>query len=144
MTAVWRVVEWDAQPDLDLPAGDLDVFDEQPQQFLPLGGVELVDDGGHAGCEVLDAVAEPVAAGEVGALGGEAGAFVLQFALPRGDRGGAALQPGHVDQPGLVEVDQPVVLAAGGFEFAVQAGQFGGEQLVVGDGSVDCDGLFAG
>jgi hypothetical protein len=36
------------------------------------------------------------------------------------------------------------VLAAGGLEFAVEAGQFGGQQLVVGDGSVDCDGLLAG
>jgi len=31
LSALWRVAEWDAQPDLDLPAGDLDVFDEQPQ-----------------------------------------------------------------------------------------------------------------
>jgi hypothetical protein len=31
MAAVWRVVERDAQPDLDVPAGDLDVLDEQPQ-----------------------------------------------------------------------------------------------------------------
>jgi hypothetical protein len=143
MAVVWWVVERDAQPDLDMPASDLDVFDEQLQEFLPLGGVELVDDGGHAGGEVLDAVAEPVAAGEGGALGGKAGAFALQFALPCGDSGGAALQLGHVDQPGLVEVDQPVVLAAGGLELAVEAGQFGGEQLIVGDGSVDCDGLLA-
>jgi hypothetical protein len=122
LITAWRVVERDAQPDLDVPAGDLDVFDEQPEQFLPLGGVELVDDGGHAGGEVLDAVAEPVATGEVGSLGGEAGAVLLEFALACGDRGGAALQFGHVDQPGLVEVDQPVVLAAGGVELAVEAG----------------------
>ena len=82
--------------------------------MLPLGGIELVDDGADAGGEVLDAVAEPVAAGEVGALGGEAGALVIEFALACGDRGGAALQFGHVDQPGLVEVDEPLVLAAGG------------------------------
>jgi hypothetical protein len=44
---------------------------------LALGGVELVDDGGHAGGEVLDAAAEPVTAGQVGALRGEAGPFVL-------------------------------------------------------------------
>jgi hypothetical protein len=75
-----------------------------------------------AGGEAFDAVAEPVAAGEVGALGGEAGALVLEFALPGGDRSGAALQFGHVDQAGLVEVDEPAVLAAGGLEFAVQAG----------------------
>jgi hypothetical protein len=84
--------------------------------------VELVDDRADAAGEVLDAVAEPVAAGEVGALGGEAGALVLGLTLACGDRGGAALQCGHVDQPGLVEVDQPVVLAAGGLEPAVQAG----------------------
>jgi hypothetical protein len=109
-----------------------------------LGGIELVDDGGHAGSEALDAVAEPVAAGQVGAFGGEAGTFLLGVALACGDRGGAALQFGHVDQPGLVEVDQPAVFAAGGFEPAVQAGQFGGEQLVVGDGCVHRDGLLAG
>jgi hypothetical protein len=28
---VWRGVEGDAQPDFHVPAGDLDVFDEQPQ-----------------------------------------------------------------------------------------------------------------
>jgi hypothetical protein len=44
---------------------------------LPLDRVELVDDGGHAGGEVLDAVAEPVAAGQLGALACEAGALVL-------------------------------------------------------------------
>jgi hypothetical protein len=31
LPAVWRVIERDAQPDLDVPAGDLDVLDEQPQ-----------------------------------------------------------------------------------------------------------------
>jgi hypothetical protein len=105
---------------------------------LPLGGIELVDDAGHAGGEVLDAVAEPVAAGQVSALGGEAGPPVLQFALPCGDRGCAAVQFGHVDQPGLVEVDQPAVFAAGGLEPAVQAGQLGGEQLVVRGRGVRC------
>jgi hypothetical protein len=77
MTAGWRVVEWDAQADLDVPAGDLDVFDEQPEQFLALGGVEVVDDGADVGGEAFDALAQPVAAGEIGALGGKAGAFVL-------------------------------------------------------------------
>ena len=54
------------------------------------------------------------------------------------------MQFGHVDQSGLVEVDEPAVLAAGGVELAVEAGQFGGEQLIVGDGGVHCDGLLAG
>jgi hypothetical protein len=54
--------------------------------------VELVDDRADAAGEVLDAVAEPVAAGEVGALGGQAGPVFLSVALACGDRGGAALQ----------------------------------------------------
>ena len=69
LITVWRGVEPDAQPDFHVPAGDLDFFDDQPDQFLPLGGVELVDDGADARGEVLDAVAELVAAGEVSALG---------------------------------------------------------------------------
>jgi hypothetical protein len=68
---------------------------------------------------------------------------VLEFALACGDRGGTALQFGHVDQPGLVEVDQPAVLAAGGLELVVAAGQLGGEQLIVGDGGMHRDGLLA-
>jgi hypothetical protein len=127
-----------------VPSGDLDVLDEQPQQRLALGVVELVDDGADAVGEVPDAAAEPVAAGEVGALGGQAGAFFLGVALACGDGGGAALQFGHADQPGLVEVDQPVVLAAGGLEPAVQAGQLGGQQPVVGDRGVHRDGLLPG
>jgi len=82
---------------------------------------ELVDDRPDLLGEVLDAFAEPVAAGELGPLPGQAGSLVLEFALARGDRGGAALQLGHGDQPGLVAVDQPAVLGFGGVEFAVQA-----------------------
>ena len=111
---------------------------------LLLGGVELVDDGVDAGGEVVDAAAEPVVAGEVGSLVGEAGSLVLQFALPGGDCGGAALQFGDVDQPGLVEVDEAAPFAVGGLDFAVQAGQFGGEQFVVGGRGVHGDGLLAG
>jgi hypothetical protein len=31
MIIVWGVAERDPQPDFHMPAGDLDVFDEQPQ-----------------------------------------------------------------------------------------------------------------
>ena len=50
----WRV-EGEAQPDLDVPAGDADVFDEQAQQLLFLDVVEGVDDGVDAGGEVMHA-----------------------------------------------------------------------------------------
>ena len=38
-----------------MPAGDLDVLDEQPQQCLALGVVERADDRADAAGEVLDA-----------------------------------------------------------------------------------------
>jgi hypothetical protein len=125
-----------------VPAGDLDVVDEQPEELLFLAVVEVVDDGADAGGEVLDTAAELVAFGEFGALGGEAGPLAGDLALAGGDGGGAALELGHVDQAGLVEVDQAVALGAGGVELAVQAGELGGEQFVVGDGRVEGDGLI--
>ena len=105
-----------------MPAGDLDVFDQQAQEPLALVVVELVDDRPDLLGEVLDAFAEPVAAGEFGPLAGQAGSLAGEFALAGGDGGGAAPQFGHGDQPGLVAVDEPVVFGFGGVEFAVQAG----------------------
>ena len=84
LAGVWRV-EGDPQPDLDVPAGDVDVFDQQSQQLLPLGTVELVDDFADLPGEVGDAAAEQVPVGERGALGGEGVSFGLQVALPCGD-----------------------------------------------------------
>src|SRR6266487_3724465 len=92
---VWRV-EGYPQPDLDLPAGDVDVFDQQAQQLLSLWAVELVYYLADLLREVGDAAAEQVPAGECGALGGEGVAFGLQVALPGGDFAGAAVQFGQV------------------------------------------------
>lgn len=87
-----------------MPAGDADVFDQQAQQLLTLGTVELVDDFADLPGEVGDAAAEQVPAGERGPLGGEAVTSGLLVAQPGGDFAGAALQLGQVDEPGLVEV----------------------------------------
>jgi hypothetical protein len=88
---VWRVWQWYPHVDFDVPAGDLDVFYDQPEQLLFLGWVEVVDDGADAGGEVLDAAAELVAFGKVGSLGGEVAAFGGEFFLAGVDGGGAAL-----------------------------------------------------
>ena len=48
------------------------------------------------------------------------------------DLGGAALQLGQLEEPGLVEVDEAAAFGVGGLELAVQAGQLGAEHLVVG------------
>jgi hypothetical protein len=140
----WRRVECDTELDLDVPAGDADVFDEQAQQLLFLGVVEGVDDGVDAGGEVVHAAAELVVAGERGSFVGEAGSLVLQFVSAGGEFGGAALHFGEFDEAALVEVDEAATFGVGGVDFAVEAGQFGGEQFVVGDRGVQGDGLFAG
>ncbi len=127
-----------------MPACDLDVVDEQPEQLLLLGVVEVVDDGADAGGEPLDAASELVPPCQVRALAGEGVALCEEISLAGGDGGGAALELGHVDQVGLEQVDQPVVLGAGGVEFAVQPGQLGGEQLVVGDRGVHGDSVLSG
>jgi hypothetical protein len=119
-------VECDAELDLDVPAGDSDVFDEQAQQLLFLGLVEGVDDGVDAGGEVVDAVSELVVAGEFGAFVGEACSLVLQFFSAGGDFGGAALHFGEFDEPALVEVDEAAPFCVGGVDLAVEASQFGG------------------
>src|SRR5271166_5832527 len=103
---VWRV-EGYPQPDLDLPAGDVDVFDEQPEQVLPLRPVELVYHFADLAGEVGAAAAEQVPVGQGGALGGEGVTFCLEVAQAAGDFGGAAVQLGHVDEGGLVEVGEP-------------------------------------
>ena len=126
----WRV-EGDAQPDLDVPAGHADVFDEQAQQLLFLGVIEGVDDGVDSGGEVVHAVAELIVAGEGGTFVGEVGSFVLQFFSAGGDFGGAALHFGEFDEPALVEVDEAAPFGVGGVDLAVQPGQFGGEEFVI-------------
>jgi hypothetical protein len=54
-----------------MPAGDVDVFDDETEQGLSLGEVEGVDHGQDAGGEVADAAAELVVAGQLLALRGE-------------------------------------------------------------------------
>jgi hypothetical protein len=139
-----RRVEGYPQPDLDLPPGDVDVFDQQPQQLLLLGLVELVYHFADLPGEVGDAAAEQVPVGQRGALGGEAVPFGVQVTQAGGDFAGAAVQLGQVDEPGLVEVGQPAPFGCGGVDLAVEAGELGGEQLVVGNRGGDRDGLLAG
>ena len=115
----WWRVEGDPEPDLDVPAGDPDVFDEQAQQLLFLGVVEGVDDGVDAGGEVVHAAAELVVTGERGSFVGEVGSLVLQLFSAAGDFGGAALHFGEFDEPALVEVDEAAPFGVGGVDLAV-------------------------
>ena len=94
--------------------------------------------------EVVHAGSELVVSGEVGSFVGEAGSLVLQLFSACSDLGGAALHLGQLDEPALVEVDEAAAFGVGSVDPAVQAGQFGGEQFVIGDRGAHGDRLLAG
>jgi hypothetical protein len=79
---------------LDVPAGDVDLFDDEAEQGLFLVEVEGVDHGQDAGGEVAHATAELVVAGQLLALRSEGVAALVQVAAAVLDLGGTALQLG--------------------------------------------------
>lgn len=141
---VWGLVEWDTKADVDVPAGDADVFDDQAEQALALVEVEAVERLGDALGEAGQALAEQVAFGQLDSFGGKTGLLVGELPAAGVDLGGPPPDLGERKQPGLVEVDQPAAFTLGGVELALQAGELGGEQLVVGGGLAGGDGSLAG
>ena len=122
--------------DVDVPAVDVDVVDEESDEPLALVEVEFVDGGGDPGCEVVDPAAEPVAGGERPALADEGVALGGDVSLPLGEFSAPALGLGEVEDVGLVEVGQSSPLGLAGVEAALEAVELGGEELVVGGGGV--------
>ena len=137
-------VEGDAEVDVDVPAADLDVVDEESGEPLALGEVELVDGDGDAGCEVVDPATEAVVGAEFVALGDEGVAFCGHPSLAVGEFLAPTLGFGQVEDAGLVEVGQPAPFGFGGVEAALKPVELGGEELVVGSGGAGEDGLFSG
>ena len=90
-----------------MPAGDADFLDEQPQELLFPDRIELVDYAVDPFGEVVDSAVDLVAADQGCMLVGEAGSFRLELAVAGGDVSGPPLEVSHLDQAGLVEVDQP-------------------------------------
>ena len=64
-----RIVEGNAELDVEVPAPDVDSFDEESDEALALSEVEAVDGGGGTAGEAVDALAETVVGGELLALG---------------------------------------------------------------------------
>ena len=60
------------------------------------------------------------------------------------DLSAASSHLGVVDHAGLVEVSDPPAFGVRGLESALQAGELGGEQLVVGGRGVRCDRCLSG
>ena len=72
--------------------------------------------------------------GQLGPLCNQRLALVVDASATRVEFGGPAGHVGGPDHPGLVEVGQAAPLGLCGLGAAIQAGQLGREQLVVGDG----------
>jgi len=107
------LVERDAESDLDVPAGDADFFDDEPNEFLALLEVESVEGGAGGGGESADSSVESVAGGQVGALAGEGVALGVEGGAPVVELSGAALQFDQLDEAGLVEVGEAVAFSLG-------------------------------
>jgi hypothetical protein len=87
-----------------------------------------------AGGEIVHPVTELVVTGELGSFVGEVGSLVLQLFSTCSDLSGAALRFGDFNESILVEVNEAAPLGVGSVDLAVQPGQFGGEEFVVGIG----------
>jgi hypothetical protein len=91
--------------DLDAPALDADLLDDEAQQALAGVRVEFVERGGDALGEAGEAAAQAVLVGELGASLGECLLLVGELVAPGGERGGAAGELVELEQSGLVGVD---------------------------------------
>jgi len=138
------VVEGDAKTDLDVPAGDANLVDDEADQLLALIEVEPVERGSGSFGERADALTEPVVLGERAALFGEGLSLAVDGGPPAVEFLGSALQLDQLYQPGLIEVDETVAFGLGGVGLAVEAVQLGAEEFVVGCGGAGGDGVLAG
>jgi hypothetical protein len=106
--------------------------------------VEAVEGCGGSFGELGDALTKSVVFGQLVALLGEGLALAVDAAASGVEFLGSALHLDELDQSGLVEVDEPVAFGQGGVGPAVEAGQLGGEQFVVGCRGAGGDCVFAG
>jgi hypothetical protein len=120
--------------DLDLPAGDAHVVDNEAQQLLTLLEAELVEAVSGPAGELTDALAEAVVGGQLLALGDQLVALAGQRTMAGVDVPCPPLHLAELEQPGLVQVGEASLLGPVGVELARQAVQLGTEELVIGRG----------
>ena len=85
--------------------------------------------------ETADALPQPVVLGQGVAFLRQRVALAIEAATPAVELLGPALELDQLDHPGLVEIDQPPPLGLGGLGPALEAGELGAEQFVVGAGA---------
>ena len=130
-TASGVVVERDPKLDLDVPARDAYVVDDEANELLALGETELVDAGAGPTREVADTLAQPVVGGELVALRHQRVVLVGERLVAGVDVPGAPLDFGELEEAGLVQVGEASPLRAVGLDSALHAGQLGLKQIVV-------------
>lgn len=109
------------QSQLDVPALDFDVFEDEAKKLLALVEVERVErDEGPLG-EVLDALREPVVLAQLRVLVGEGLAFTTKAVATGLELAGAMRELGLVDHTGLVEIGQTAPLCLGLLQPAAHA-----------------------
>jgi hypothetical protein len=138
------LVEGDAEVDLGLPSGHGDVIDDEAHELLSVGEVELVDPFRDPAGEVVHAIPQTVLGGEFVALEDELLTLVGERLSAGSDVSAAPLDLGKLKQAGLVEVGEASSFGIGRFDLAFEAGELGGEQLVVGTGTLAGQGGLAG
>lgn len=138
------VVERDSQADLDVPAGDAYLFDDESEEALAPVEVEVVDAGCDSCGEVGYTSAEPVVDSELLLPGEELGVFVVETGFAGGDVFAAAAELVELDQPGLVEVGEAASFGIDLVGAAADTLELGGAELVVGDFGFAGECRFAG
>src|SRR5437660_5831839 len=116
------VVERDPELDLDLPAGDAYMVDDEAHELLALSEVELVDAGSGPTREVADTLAQPVVGGELVALRHQGVALAGERLVAGVDVPGAPLDVGELEEAGLVQVGEAAAFGAVGLDLALDAG----------------------
>jgi len=106
--------------------------------------IERVDSVGGLFGEVAHSLAQPVADRELVALCGEFGLVGFELAAAPVDLGRSPVELFHVDVAGLVEVGDAPALGGCLVDSALDLGELGGEQLVVGGGLARNQCLLAG
>jgi hypothetical protein len=110
---------------------------------LAAGEVQVVQtDKGSLG-EVGDAPLKVVGLSQLGALGDQGLALLVEVTATSVELGGPTGHLGAVDHAGLVKIRKAAALGLGAITAAVQSSQLGGEQLVVGDRALSGHGGLA-
>ena len=127
-----------------MPASDTDVFEDETHQLLTAFEAEGVDAEHGLLSEVGDALVEAVFGGQLGLASDEGLAFLVEATTAVVDLACAAAHFCVVDHSGLVEVGDPSPFGMCTLEPAVESGQLGGEELVVGSWGLSGQGCFSG